>query len=130
MPAASTAERWVASFARRQTSPACNWREAPCVRGTSRFVWRSARPAGASFDNCSSKTSSSQWSAELLVSDIDPEKLAEAKRLGAVWLDPDEAMTAECDMLAPCALGGAVNPDNAASLRCGSFYRTSSRLSD
>jgi len=57
--------------------------------------------------------------AELLVSDIDPGKRAEAERLGAVWLDPDEAMTAECDVLAPCALGGAVNPDNVASLRCG-----------
>jgi leucine dehydrogenase len=56
--------------------------------------------------------------AELLVSDIDPEKRTEAERLGAGWLDPDEAMTAECDVLAPCALGGAVNPDNVESLRC------------
>jgi leucine dehydrogenase len=57
--------------------------------------------------------------AELLVSDIDPEKRAEAERLGVAWLDPDESMTAECDLLAPCALGGAVNPGNVASLRCG-----------
>jgi leucine dehydrogenase len=56
--------------------------------------------------------------AELLVSDIDPEKREDADRLGAVWLDPDEVMTAECDVLAPCALGGAVNPGNVASLRC------------
>jgi leucine dehydrogenase len=56
--------------------------------------------------------------AELLVSDIDPQRREDAERLGAVWLDPDEAMTAECDVLAPCALGGAVNPDNVASLRC------------
>jgi leucine dehydrogenase len=56
--------------------------------------------------------------AELLVSDIDPEKRPEADRLGAAWLDPGEAITAECDVLAPCALGGAVNPGNVASLRC------------
>ena len=56
--------------------------------------------------------------AELLVSDIDPAKRAEAERLGAGWLEPDEAMLAECDVLAPCALGGAINPDNVQSLRC------------
>jgi leucine dehydrogenase len=56
--------------------------------------------------------------AELIVSDIDPAKRADADRLGASWLEPDQATVAECDVLAPCALGAAVNPDNIAALRC------------
>jgi leucine dehydrogenase len=62
--------------------------------------------------------------AELLVSDIDPAKRALADVLGATWRDPAEAMLAECDVLAPCALGGAIDGANAGLLRaevvCGS----------
>jgi leucine dehydrogenase len=57
--------------------------------------------------------------AELLVSDIEPDRRAVAGALGARWLDPEEEMLAECDVLAPCALGGAINAENIASLRCG-----------
>ena len=56
--------------------------------------------------------------AELGVSDIDPAKRELAERLGARWLDPDDAITAECDLLAPCALGGAIDADNLERLRC------------
>jgi leucine dehydrogenase len=56
--------------------------------------------------------------AELAVSDIDPERQATAKRLGARWLDPAEAALAECDLLAPCALGGMIDRDNVERLRC------------
>jgi leucine dehydrogenase len=56
--------------------------------------------------------------ADLLVSDIDPAKQADAKRLGARWLDSDRAIRAACDVLAPCALGGAINPDNVGDLHC------------
>ncbi|HKH41286.1 MAG TPA: Glu/Leu/Phe/Val dehydrogenase dimerization domain-containing protein [Solirubrobacterales bacterium] len=56
--------------------------------------------------------------AELAVSDIDPKKRALAERLGARWLDPADAVTAECDVLAPCALGGAIDRDNVERLRC------------
>lgn len=56
--------------------------------------------------------------AELLVSDIDPSRCAQAERLGARWVDPEAAVLAECDVLAPCALGGAVNEANADALRC------------
>jgi leucine dehydrogenase len=56
--------------------------------------------------------------AELGVSDIDPAKRELAERLGARWLDPDDAITAECDLLAPCALGGAIDADNIEQLRC------------
>jgi leucine dehydrogenase len=56
--------------------------------------------------------------AELNVSDIDPERKATAERLGARWLEPAEATFAECDVLAPCALGGMIDADNIERLRC------------
>ena len=61
---------------------------------------------------------------ELLVADIDERKRGIASKLGATWLDPEEALLAECDVLAPCALGGAITAANAPVLRaeivCGS----------
>jgi leucine dehydrogenase len=56
--------------------------------------------------------------AELCVSDIDPAKRETAEQLGARWLDAADAATAECDVLAPCALGGAIDRDNIERLRC------------
>lgn len=56
--------------------------------------------------------------AHLLVSDIDAGKRGVARRLGAQWVHPREAMLVECDVLAPCALGGAIHADNAGLLRC------------
>ena len=54
---------------------------------------------------------------ELVVSDIvDRRELAAA--LGAAWVDPAVALQAECDVLAPCALGGAITARNATELRC------------
>ncbi len=55
---------------------------------------------------------------ELIVSDIDDRKRRLAAELGAAWVDPAEAMLSECDVLAPCALGGAVDGTNASELRC------------
>jgi leucine dehydrogenase len=56
--------------------------------------------------------------AELAVSDIDPAKREIAEALGARWLDPVDATTAECEVLAPCALGGAIDGENVERLRC------------
>jgi leucine dehydrogenase len=56
--------------------------------------------------------------AELLVSDIDARKRHVAAELGAEWVDSLEAMLVECDVLAPCALGGAIEKDNVPLLRC------------
>jgi leucine dehydrogenase len=56
--------------------------------------------------------------AVLSVSDIDPGKRELADRLGARWLEPADAVTAECDVLAPCALGGAIDTDSVERLRC------------
>jgi leucine dehydrogenase len=47
--------------------------------------------------------------ADLVLSDLDPAKRALAAELGAVWLAPEEALRAEVDLLAPCALGGVID---------------------
>jgi leucine dehydrogenase len=56
--------------------------------------------------------------AELAVSDIDPERREVAERIGARWLEPDDAPVAECELLAPCALGGMIDRDSVEQLRC------------
>ncbi len=47
--------------------------------------------------------------AELLACDIDRAKAPLAGRLGARWVTEEEALTAEIDVLCPCALGGTLN---------------------
>lgn len=56
--------------------------------------------------------------AEVAASDIDPAKRRIADELGARWIEPDEEIVAECDILAPCALGGAIDAANLPLLRC------------
>jgi leucine dehydrogenase len=56
--------------------------------------------------------------ADLVLSDVDPEKRALAAELGAKWIKPGEGMLTPCDVLAPCALGGAIDQANVGSLRC------------
>jgi leucine dehydrogenase len=55
--------------------------------------------------------------ATLVVSDIDERKRDEADKLGARWLAPDRALTAEVDVLAPCALGGVLNEETVPRLQ-------------
>jgi leucine dehydrogenase len=55
---------------------------------------------------------------ELLVADIDPAKRSLAEKLGARWVDPALALRARVDVLAPCALGGAVNRESVRRLGC------------
>jgi leucine dehydrogenase len=57
--------------------------------------------------------------ARLVVSDVDERKRALADALGAAWVDPQAALTAEVDVLAPCALGGVLDHDSVPALRCG-----------
>ncbi len=62
--------------------------------------------------------------AELVVADLDPAKRPLAGELGAAWLAPEDALRAEVDLLAPCALGGVVDQALAVELNaqivCGS----------
>jgi leucine dehydrogenase len=55
---------------------------------------------------------------ELVASDVVAAKRELAERLGARWCEPGEATLAQCDVLAPCALGGAISADNVDRLRC------------
>jgi leucine dehydrogenase len=56
--------------------------------------------------------------ASLVVADVDEGKRALADELGARWTDPDSALTAEGDVLAPCALGGVLDDDTVPALKC------------
>jgi leucine dehydrogenase len=56
--------------------------------------------------------------AALLLSDVDESRRALAAELGAEWLEPEAAMLAPCDVLAPCAVGGAIHVGNVRGLQC------------
>jgi leucine dehydrogenase len=54
----------------------------------------------------------------LTVADVDPTKLALARRLGAECMAPEDAILAEADVLAPCALGGVLDEGSVPTLQC------------
>jgi leucine dehydrogenase len=56
--------------------------------------------------------------ARLVVADIDESRRALAEELGASWAEPDAALRADVDVLAPCALGGVLDERSIAELRC------------
>jgi leucine dehydrogenase len=56
--------------------------------------------------------------ARLVVSDIDPARRELADRIGAEWADTAAALTADVDVLAPCALGGVLDERTVPMLRC------------
>jgi leucine dehydrogenase len=57
--------------------------------------------------------------AHVLVSDIDsPRAEALAERVGAEIVLADSVLGAECDVYAPCALGGTLNAEAIPGLRC------------
>jgi leucine dehydrogenase len=56
--------------------------------------------------------------AKLVVADIDRAKRRLAEELGADWLDPDQALEADVDVVAPCALGGVLDHTTVPRLRC------------
>ncbi len=57
--------------------------------------------------------------ANLILSEIDPKKLQSSATLyGAEMADPHSFYETECDILAPCALGGVINPATVPKLRC------------
>jgi leucine dehydrogenase len=59
-----------------------------------------------------------QAGAQLTISDVDPARgHAIATELGATIVDPTRILEVECDVLAPCALGGALTDDVIERLR-------------
>ncbi|MCP4839230.1 MAG: Glu/Leu/Phe/Val dehydrogenase [Planctomycetes bacterium] len=58
--------------------------------------------------------------AELTVTDINPDRVAEAvESFAAEVVDTKAILQAECDILAPCALGAVIGPDEVRRLRAG-----------
>jgi glutamate dehydrogenase/leucine dehydrogenase len=53
--------------------------------------------------------------ANVLVSDVDEER---ARATGATVVPAADALTTECDVYAPCAVGGTLNATSIAQLRC------------
>jgi leucine dehydrogenase len=57
--------------------------------------------------------------ARVLVSDVDPERVASvAARCGATVVAPEEIIAVECDVFAPCALGAVIDDESIPRLRC------------
>lgn len=57
--------------------------------------------------------------AEIVISDINTEKLnAVAKKYGLKTVEPKDIIAVECDVFAPCAMGGVINNDTIDRLRC------------
>lgn len=54
--------------------------------------------------------------ADVVVSDIDPAKRAEAERRGLTWVEPEKALTLSADVVVPAAVGGVLDPGTAARL--------------
>jgi leucine dehydrogenase len=57
--------------------------------------------------------------ARLIIADADAQRAMLARREFEAWrVEPDEILQAECDVLAPCALGGVLNRKTIPKLRC------------
>ncbi len=57
--------------------------------------------------------------AKIYGSDIDAEQTAKAEaELGVEIVPPDQILEADCDILAPCALGAILNEESIEKLRC------------
>ena len=56
--------------------------------------------------------------AILVVTDVFDEALDRARDLGLKVVKPDDIYGVDCDIFAPCALGGVINPDTIPQLKC------------
>lgn len=57
--------------------------------------------------------------AEVKVSDIDEDAVQDlVEEHGVVSVDPEDVYGEECDVFAPCALGGVINDDTVPELQC------------
>lgn len=50
--------------------------------------------------------------------DADPAVRARGEAAGYDWVEPEDALATECDVLAPCAVGGVLGPETIPALRC------------
>ncbi len=56
--------------------------------------------------------------AKLVVTDVYDGALDRARDLGLAVVQPDDIYRVDCDIFAPCALGGVINPDTIPQLKC------------
>lgn len=56
--------------------------------------------------------------AVLVVTDVFAEALDRARDMGLTVVKPDDIYGVDCDIFAPCALGGVINPDTIPQLKC------------
>ena len=56
--------------------------------------------------------------ATVIATDVDAQRLAILREKGIQVVPPDSALGTECDVLAPCAVGGIINPRSIPTLRC------------
>ena len=57
--------------------------------------------------------------AQITVADIDKEKVATiSQKFNVRTLDPEQIVTSECDVFAPCALGAIINDKTLPNLKC------------
>lgn len=56
--------------------------------------------------------------AEIFATDISESALDKARHMGIKVVSPDEIYDVECDIFAPCALGGVINVQTIDRLRC------------
>ena len=56
--------------------------------------------------------------AKLVVTDVFDDALDRARDLGLPVLKPDDIYGVDCDIFAPCALGGVLNPETIPQLKC------------
>jgi leucine dehydrogenase len=94
--------------------------EVSCERvfGSSTLANRSVALAGLGHVGADVARRLAEAGASLIVADVDEGKRELASTLGARWVTPEEALTAEVDVYAPCALGGVLNDDTVPELRC------------
>jgi leucine dehydrogenase len=88
------------------------------VFGTDSLEGRSVAVVGVGHVGGPLAESLARGGAKLVLADIDERRRELAERLGASWTDPDSALTADVDVLAPCALGGVLNEATVPQLRC------------
>lgn len=57
--------------------------------------------------------------ATVTIADIDKEKVTKtADKFGLTAVDPDQIVTSECDVFAPCAMGAVINDQTISKLKC------------
>jgi leucine dehydrogenase len=93
--------------------------EVACERvfGTSDLSGRAVAVMGLGHVGAGLARRLAEAGARLTITDVVHARRALAEELGAQWAAPEEILTADVDVLAPCALGGILDHDTVPALR-------------